>query len=97
MAQVDTKPSPFAVIRTVLDNFYRLGGAISALFLIAILTLILIQMIARWTGEVFPGAPDYVVRVLKEHMTGVKLLKTTFNRQSFTELYNNRKSGRQEA
>ncbi|MCF6329269.1 MAG: TRAP transporter small permease subunit, partial [Henriciella sp.] len=28
-------------------------------FLIAILTLILLQMLARWTGEVFPGAPDY--------------------------------------
>jgi TRAP-type C4-dicarboxylate transport system permease small subunit len=59
LAQVDTKLSPFGVIRTVLDNLYRLGGAISALFLIAILVLILIQMIARWTGEVFPGAPDY--------------------------------------
>ncbi|MEP2201556.1 MAG: TRAP transporter small permease, partial [Tateyamaria sp.] len=25
----------------------------------AILFLIVIQMLARWTGEVFPGAPDY--------------------------------------
>ncbi len=51
--------SPFAVLRKFLDNMYKLGGAISALFLIAILVLILVQMLARWTGEVFPGAPDY--------------------------------------
>ncbi len=59
VAEADTKKSPFAVIRTVLDNFYRLGGFISVLFLMAILLLILVQMLARWTGEVFPGAPDY--------------------------------------
>lgn len=27
--------------------------------MVAILVLILLQMLARWTGEVFPGAPDY--------------------------------------
>ena len=27
--------------------------------MIAILGLIVAQMLARWTGEVFPGAPDY--------------------------------------
>ncbi len=59
MVEADTRQSPFAIIRTTLDGLYRLGGAISALFLIAILLLILVQMIARWTGEVFPGAPDY--------------------------------------
>ena len=31
----------------------------AALCLIAILVLIVVQMLARWTGEVFPGAPDY--------------------------------------
>ena len=31
----------------------------AALCLIAILSLIVAQMIARWTGEIFPGAPDY--------------------------------------
>ena len=31
----------------------------AALCLIAILVLIVIKMLARWTGEVFPGAPDY--------------------------------------
>lgn len=38
---------------------YFFCGVIAALFLIAILILIVVQMLARWTGEVFPGAPDY--------------------------------------
>ncbi len=59
MNDVEYKNSTYAVIRKILDGLYKLGGAIAALFLIAILSLILIQMIARWTGEVFPGAPDY--------------------------------------
>jgi TRAP-type C4-dicarboxylate transport system permease small subunit len=29
------------------------------LFLIAILVLIVVQMLARWTGQIFSGAPDY--------------------------------------
>lgn len=46
-------------LRRVLDFLYRLGGVIASLFLIAILSLIVLQMLARWTGEVFPGATDY--------------------------------------
>ncbi len=46
-------------VRTVLDSVYFGCGVIAALFLIAILSLILVQMLARWTGEVFSGAPDY--------------------------------------
>ncbi len=46
-------------VRTVLDSVYFGCGVIAALFLIAILSLIVIQMLARWTGEVFSGAPDY--------------------------------------
>lgn len=46
-------------LRSFLDKLYLAGGVIASLFLIAILFLILIQMLARWTGEVFPGAPDY--------------------------------------
>lgn len=49
----------FSTIRALLDRLYQLGGVIAALFLIAILGLIVIQMLARWTGEVFAGAPDY--------------------------------------
>ncbi len=46
-------------VRSILDRVYFGSGVIAALFLIAILSLIVIQMLARWTGEVFPGAPDY--------------------------------------
>ena len=46
-------------LRRALDGLYLTGGALGALFLIAILVLIVLQMLARWTGEVFPGATDY--------------------------------------
>ena len=46
-------------LRRFLDFLYRLGGVIAALFLDAILVLIVLQMLARWTGQVFPGATDY--------------------------------------
>ena len=46
-------------VRKFLDGLYMASGVLAALSLIAILSLIVIQMLARWTGEVFPGAPDY--------------------------------------
>jgi TRAP-type C4-dicarboxylate transport system permease small subunit len=46
-------------IRAVLDGIYLTGGILAALCLVAILVLIVIQMLARWTGEVFPGGPEY--------------------------------------
>ena len=46
-------------IRSVLDRLYLACGVIAAIFLVVILVLIVLQMLARWTGEVFPGAPDY--------------------------------------
>ena len=46
-------------IRKLLDGLYTLAGILAALCLIVILLLIVVQMLARWTGEVFPGAPDY--------------------------------------
>lgn len=49
----------FLMLRRILDGLYKAGGVLAALFLIAILALIVIQMVARWTGEVFSGAPDY--------------------------------------
>ncbi len=48
-----------ALLRRILDFLYRLSGVIAALCLISILGLIVLQMLARWTGEVFPGAPNY--------------------------------------
>ncbi|MBB4302523.1 TRAP-type C4-dicarboxylate transport system permease small subunit [Rhodobium orientis] len=46
-------------LRRVLDLLYLGGGVIAALFMIAILVIIVLQMLARWTGHVFPGATDY--------------------------------------
>jgi TRAP-type C4-dicarboxylate transport system permease small subunit len=46
-------------LRAALDMLYLASGILASLCLIAILFLIVVQMAARWTGEVFPGAPDY--------------------------------------
>lgn len=46
-------------IRKMLDFLYLAAGVLAALCLISILLLIVAQMVARWTGEIFPGAPDY--------------------------------------
>ena len=46
-------------LRRGLDLLYALSGFLAALCLIGILGLIVVQMIARWTGEVFSGAPNY--------------------------------------
>ncbi|MCP3970688.1 MAG: TRAP transporter small permease [Rhodobacteraceae bacterium] len=46
-------------VRAVLDTVYLVAGLLAALCLIAILTLIVMQMLARWTGEVAPGIPEY--------------------------------------
>lgn len=46
-------------IRKTLDAIYLASGVCAALCLIAILSLIVLQMLARWTGEIFPGAPEY--------------------------------------
>ncbi len=51
--------APFRALRSGLDFVYLAAGVLAALCLVAILTLIVLQMLARWTGEVFPGAPDY--------------------------------------
>ncbi|MFD0915244.1 TRAP transporter small permease [Pseudahrensia aquimaris] len=45
--------------RRILDFAYLACGVLAALCLIAILSLIVAQMIARWTGEIFPGAANY--------------------------------------
>ncbi len=47
------------ILRRFLDGLYTGAGVLAALCLVAILVLILLQMLARWTGEVFPGAPEY--------------------------------------
>ena len=45
--------------RSLLDFIYLGSGILAALCLIAILSLIVLQMLARWTGEVAPGIPEY--------------------------------------
>ncbi len=46
-------------LRWGLDGIYKAASVLAALCLIVILLLIVIQMLARWTGEVFPGAAEY--------------------------------------
>ncbi|MCE8508728.1 TRAP transporter small permease [Ruegeria pomeroyi] len=46
-------------LRSGLDLLYLIAGVLAAMCLVGILGLIVVQMLARWTGEVFPGAPDY--------------------------------------
>ncbi len=46
-------------IRSGLDFLYFASGVLAALCLIMILVLIVLQMLARWTGEVAPGIPEY--------------------------------------
>ncbi len=50
---------PFRRVRRTLDAIYKAAGVVAALFLVAILVLIVMQMLARWTGLVFVGATDY--------------------------------------
>ncbi len=47
------------VLRKLLDGIYMGAGAVAAVCLVAILLLIVAQMVARWTGAVFPGAASY--------------------------------------
>ncbi len=47
------------MLRRILDSLYLLGGIIAAVFTVLILLIIVAQMLARWTGQVFPGATDY--------------------------------------
>ncbi|HUF87411.1 MAG TPA: TRAP transporter small permease [Thermohalobaculum sp.] len=48
-----------ARLRRVLDAVYLAGGVLAGVFMVAILVLIVAQMVARWSGLVFPGGPSY--------------------------------------
>jgi len=47
------------LLRKALKGLYTASGVAAAICLVAILLLIVAQMVARWTGEIFPGAPNY--------------------------------------
>jgi TRAP-type C4-dicarboxylate transport system permease small subunit len=47
------------LLRRLLDGLYSGASVLAAVCLVAILVLIVLQMLARWTGEMFPGAPEY--------------------------------------
>ena len=46
-------------MRPWLDRLYLASGIGGSLFLIMILLLITAQMVARWSGSIITGAPDY--------------------------------------
>ncbi len=46
-------------LRTVLDGLYAACGWVAAVFLVLILAIIVVQVVARWTGHTAPGATDY--------------------------------------
>lgn len=46
-------------LRRTLNGLYAVSGVAAALCLISILLLIVAQMVARWIGDIFPGAPQY--------------------------------------
>ncbi len=46
-------------LRRALDGLYLAGGVVAAVFLVAILLIIVGQMVARWAGLSFPGAANY--------------------------------------
>ena len=47
------------VLRKSLDALYRGCGALAACFLVLLLAVIVVQVAARWTGQVFTGATSY--------------------------------------
>lgn len=46
-------------LRPILDTIYNVCGGIGAVFLLLILCIIVVQMVARWSGVTVPGSTDY--------------------------------------
>ena len=47
------------MMRATLDRLYRLSGAVAGCCLLALLTVIVVQMATRWSGLSFPGSTNY--------------------------------------
>ncbi len=78
-------------VRKLLDFLYLAAGVLAAPCLIAILSLIVVQMIARWTGEVFPGAPDYagyaMAATIARHLGEDRLVQVRDSVSGFVSAY----------
>lgn len=46
-------------LRRTLDGLYLAGGVAGGVCMVLILVVIVAQMVARWSGLVFPGGPTY--------------------------------------
>ena len=46
-------------VRLVLDRVYDAAGILAAMCMIAILVVIVVQMVARWSSMTFPGGAEY--------------------------------------
>ncbi|WP_299363993.1 TRAP transporter small permease subunit [uncultured Paracoccus sp.] len=58
MDQTASAP-PTGPLRRGLNLVYDAGAALAALSLVALLAVIVAQMVARWTGQMFRGGPEY--------------------------------------
>ncbi len=46
-------------VRKILDTIYKYSGFVAAAFLLILLSIIVLQMVFRWSGSVFIGATNY--------------------------------------
>lgn len=59
MTRDNCRTAEKSLLRKGLDTLYLTSGAVAALFLLAILGIIVAQMVCRWIGIQFPGSTDY--------------------------------------
>ncbi|SFR32503.1 TRAP transporter, DctM subunit [Litoreibacter janthinus] len=66
-------------MRSLLDGLYKTSGFAAAIALIAILGLVIAQMVARWSGQIFPGGAQYA---------GYAMAATSFLAMAYTFNHN---------